>query len=712
MTRNSVKSKNKLTIIGGFLIVLYLLGSLMVIAITRIQNNENQIKIVTSELNDVSHAFIMRDAANNRALLLYRMAQTDDRFLQDDLYIEFVYHGSSFIKSYDIIEQRLHFTKDIELFNTTKKVIRLGGKTQETTAIDIIEGRTEKAHQILADKIIPIQLDVRKKLTLLSRSFQDNADTELNSISAQNEFSILLITIIGSVAIILGLLITYYVTQRVTKSENAFIEQQLLAEEASKAKSMFLATMSHEIRSPLAAIIGFSEILQKDKISPDKKKSILESIHRNSKHLLHLINDILDITKIEAGQLEIEQINVSPFEVINEFQSAIAVIAKEKGLSFNINYAFPLPELIRTDPVRLKQILINLTANAIKFTNKGGINVNVSCNKNKGFMTFDVIDTGIGLTKEQRVKIFDSFTQADSSTTRKFGGSGLGLNICLQLAKQLGGKISVESTPGRGSKFTFSITTGKISNNNLVYSLDHQSNQKESHNLSFTKKLFGKVLLAEDTVDNQNLIEMYVTETGATITIVENGAEAVKICETQRFDLILMDMQMPVMDGIEATKKIRLTDSKTPIISLTANAMKSDYEQCIDAGANEFLTKPIDITRFNQTLYKYLSNTKETTNVGQKIKTLKNLTDKFLIELPARMAMIMELKKQQSWTKLEQETHKLKAIGTPLGYPEITDISSEINLCCHNEEFKEISVLIEELNKYCNSITSIENKNN
>ncbi len=702
------KQTSKLSILGGFMVVLFLLASLMSIAISRIHDNEAQVDEVTHELSDVAHAFIMRDAANNRALLLYRMAQTTDKRLRNELYVSFSSYGSTYITSYNIIKTNIHLEKDIELLNKTQASIQRGSAIQAATAIDLIEGRTKKAHKALANSIIPIQLDVRKQLTLLSQSFQDNADHELKIISKLNKHSILLITIIGTIAITMGFLIMVIVTRRVTRSEQAFIEQRKLADEANKAKSLFLATMSHEIRSPLSAIIGFSDLLRKSKLVRIKQDSCIVSIQRNSKHLLHLINDILDITKIEAGQLEIEQISVSPFAVLDEIQSSILVDSNDKGLGFKINYAFPLPEQIKTDPIRLKQILINLTSNAIKFTERGGINVNVACNKETGSMTFDVIDTGIGLTTEQQENIFSSFTQADSSITRKYGGSGLGLNICKQLAQKLGGGIWVESTLGRGSKFSFNITAGKISDDNLIYSLEHHTNTSDDSKQNPNKRLFGHVLLAEDTEDNQDLIEMYVTDTGAKITIVNNGAEAVKICESSTFDLILMDMQMPVMDGITATSNIRSTGITTPIISLTANAMKSDFEHCIDAGANEFITKPIDVTRFNQILYKYLSNTKKSELSGNKINKLQKLTNKFLADLPTRMSLITGLKEDNNWDKIEEETHKLKGLGTPFGYPEITQMSDEINLCCRNKEFKQIPILVDALNDFCKQIISLK----
>ncbi|MFV2060741.1 MAG: ATP-binding protein [Gammaproteobacteria bacterium] len=697
-------SRNKLIIIAGFFSVLILLGCLMAIAITRIQSNEKQIHTVTQDLSDVSQAFIMRDAANNRALLLYRMAQTKDVFLQDDLYMEFGEHGSVFLNAYKTIESNLRTQKEKDLFLIAKASIKKGGEAQTETVLNLIEGRIAIAHKDLASRIIPIQKDVRNKLTLLASSFQENADDELDSMSRQNNFSTFLITIIGSIAIILGLLITFYVTRRVISSEAAFIKQRYLAEQANQAKTMFLATMSHEIRSPLAAIIGFSELLRKPNISSTKSDSCIETIHRNGQHLLQIINDILDITKIEAGQLDIEILETSPFSILDEFQSTVAVIAKQKNLQFKINYAFPLPETIKTDPIRLKQILFNLSSNAIKFTEEGSVNIDVSFDNINNKLVFTVIDTGIGLTLEQQEKIFDSFTQADSSTTRKYGGSGLGLNICKLLANKLGGDISVESIPDKGSKFSFHINTGEITDDLLVYSLDKRLHLDESKNITHNYKLKGSVLLADDTVDNQNLIEIYVTETGAQITIVDNGADAVKICESQPFDLIFMDMQMPIMDGIEATKLIRLTNKKIPIITLTANAMKADYEKCIAAGANEFLTKPIDLERFNQTLYRYLPIKEKMTHYELKPDKLKKLTQSFLNDLPNRLELINTYFVNKLWDQLEDETHKLKGIGTPFGFPEITLLCESINNRCRSKRYAEISKIVDDLNNYCKTI--------
>ncbi|VAX00358.1 hypothetical protein MNBD_GAMMA22-127 [hydrothermal vent metagenome] len=703
-TKPHIDSRNKITILIGFFTVLILLGSLMTIAVNEIQHNEQQLLAVTQELTEVGHAYVMRDAANNRALILYRMAQTDDDFYRDDLYTEFRRYGSTFMVSFNAVNSSIFRQKDIELFKLAKKSIQKGGQSQTKTAINLIEGDLEIAQDDLANKIIPIQTDVRNRLTALSDSLRNNADNDLKSISNKNSFSILLIRIIGGTAILLGLVITFYVTRRVTKTEAAFQEQRYLTEKASQAKSMFLATMSHEIRSPLAAIIGFSDLLRKQQAENSKLNTFTESIYRNSKHLLQLINDILDITKIEAGQLNIEIITTSLFSVLDEFQSTIISNVHNKGLKFELNFSYPMPKNIKTDPIRLKQILYNLTNNAIKFTDEGCININVSYDQYNEKIVFDIIDTGIGLTPKQQEKIFESFTQADSSTTRKYGGSGLGLNICKQLSEKLGGKLWVESSINHGSKFSFNINSGEVAKEQLIYSANFHPNEQDKKIADPKTKLQGHVLLAEDTIDNQNLIEMYVTQTGANITIVNNGAQAVKICEEHEFDLILMDMQMPVMDGIEATKAIRSFDSKIPIISLTANAMRSDYEKCIDAGATEFMTKPIDIEQFNQTLLKYLSNIKGIVNKKNMPTKIEQLSHKFIVELPERLKLINQLHQQKSWFELESETHKLKAIGTPLGFPKITEISEQINLSCRNNDFNAINESMLSLNDFCNSI--------
>ncbi len=365
-------------------------------------------------------------------------------------------------------------------------------------------------------------------------------------------------------------------------------------ETATKAKSAFMANMSHEIRTPLTAIIGFGEHLQSPDIPMSDRGKAIDSIVQNGAHLQQIINDILDLSKVEAEKLEVERIEVSLFELIKHIETLVSIQTQERGLTYTIDYDFPLPEKIITDPLRYKQILINICNNAIKFTEKGGIHINIALQQNRK-LRVDIKDSGIGLEADQIDRIFEAFTQADSSTSRKYGGTGLGLPLSRKLAEMLGGNITVTSTPGLGSCFSIVTDPGYIDTAKLIDKVPsnvHTTSKTESDTAPV--QLSGTILLAEDTIDNQRLISMYIHKVGAHIDIANNGQEAVDAALSKEYDLILMDMQMPIMDGMQAVKILRERSYSKPIAALTANAMKKDMEYCINAGCDDFLAKPID----------------------------------------------------------------------------------------------------------------------
>lgn len=484
-----------------------------------------------------------------------------------------------------------------------------------------------------------------------------------------------------------------------------------VAESASSAKSAFLANMSHEIRTPLTAILGFGSLLKDGTLSQYQIQQHVESIIRAGNHLHQIINDILDMSKIEAGQLLVEKEEVNLPELMSDIGFLMRSHAEEKGLNFRIKYNFPLPRVITTDGTRIKQILLNLCGNAIKFTNDGTIDIVVSYEPKTNSMDFDVIDTGVGMTQEELQNLFRPFTQADTSNTREYGGTGLGLCICKELVTNLGGEISCQSRKGIGSRFTFTMDPGVIDEANLVNKFDDGYVEPDDNLIKIDPNtLMGRVLLAEDTLDNQKLISMYVTRAGAHVDVVENGRKAVDKALSEEYDLILMDMQMPVMSGLDATAKLRAMGYTKPIVALTANALKEDQDKSMRAGLNEYLIKPVDLNRFNSVLKQYLkpvvppvSYASETQVIHDVVSDFENdpeflaLVKQFKDELPGRMQAIQNALGDSDWVELKSLVHKLKGLGSSFGYPELSDLSAKIQTELHNKRFENASGLVEKL---------------
>ncbi|MHC4551628.1 MAG: ATP-binding protein [Planctomycetota bacterium] len=384
------------------------------------------------------------------------------------------------------------------------------------------------------------------------------------------------------------------------------------ADDANQAKSEFLANMSHEIRTPMNAIIGFSELLADEDLT-EQQQSFLSTVLNSGRSLLQLINDILDFSKIEAGRLETEIIECNTEQFLGDMGSFLRPLAIEKGLDFNILQCSELPAFFYTDPVRVRQCLINLVSNAIKFTADGHVFVNVCTERqeDEDCIRFDVEDTGIGIPEEQQKNIFEAFTQADGSTTRKYGGTGLGLTITQQLTELLGGTISLQSTPGGGSTFTIIVPMGvqldQTATINKYNVIEDIVETPKSNTADEPDQPEGaRVLVAEDAPANQTLIRILLERLGHTVRIVENGAEAVNAVEQDNYDIILMDIMMPVMNGYEAVKQLRSNGCDLPIIALTANAMKGDDQKCCEAGCDGYLPKPINRDTLVELLESYL----------------------------------------------------------------------------------------------------------
>ncbi len=537
---------------------------------------------------------------------------------------------------------------------------------------------------------------------------------EKREINTSKEITILNETITQLEELTIGRQILLQEIKHKEEFQKRLIGANEIVVKASKAKSDFLSNMSHEIRTPLTAVIGFSETLLDSDQSMHTRINTIKTIIRNGKHLLSLINNILDLSKIEADKIEIEKINIDPFKILTEVSSLLSSLAVEKNIDFKINYLSELPKHFKSDPVKLKQILINLASNAIKFTEKGSVTINVKLLKEQQKISFEVEDTGIGLKPEQLNKLFKSFSQADSSTTRKYGGTGLGLVLSKRLAELLGGTIVVESQFGIGSRFQVTIETDSLHNIELIneQGYAHFTSQENVEVKTPPIKFTGEILLAEDTPDLQRLIALYLRKTGANVTVVENGKLAVEQALNKEFDVIFTDIQMPVMGGIEAVKIMRKQGYKKPIIALTANVMEKNKLICIQAGCDGFVSKPVNRNKLIEVAAKYLQPAHEEkiddspilSNLLTTEPQLENIISSFIIGLPELITQVEEALNSKNWSQLEKQIQETKNAASQHGYPVLVELSSMILFQLASQDYSEIKELVERFKNICERI--------
>ena len=473
-------------------------------------------------------------------------------------------------------------------------------------------------------------------------------------------------------------------------------ELEILLQELQRAtdvKSQFLANMSHEIRTPLTAVIGQAEAIISGDINPQDIKQEVQIIHNNSNHLLNLINDILDLSRIEANKMELDFKSHDLHDVLDVLRDLFSGQAQAKGLDFTIVEQLPKPFLMSIDRMRLQQILINLCSNAMKFTHLGFVKLVIKVDG--GNIDFCVIDSGIGLSDKHVKDVFNSFSQGDSSISRRFGGSGLGLSLSQNLASMMDGNITVNSQIDQGSTFTLSIPC--LSSE---FGCGHPVVQTNDTKFEVPNvKLSGLVLLADDHQDNRRFIARLLRVLGLNVVCAENGLQAISLCETNNPDLILLDIQMPEMDGIETLKTLRNNGVTQPIVALTANAMSHEIEHYLSIGFDNYLSKPIAREQFIETISHYMLHKESDDKQGNESVQfdISDLAEDFRRSLYIEKLHITTASNDNDYPQLAILTHRLSGAASMFGFVQIAELALNIERLLKEKDFDEADKLIKPL---------------
>jgi len=523
--------------------------------------------------------------------------------------------------------------------------------------------------------------------------------------------------------------------------EPAPLQSQLHTEPANHAKDEFLANISHEIRTPLTAILGFTDLLLRGGEDEARRREYLTLIRRSGKHLLDLINDVLDLSKIKAGKMRIRPVECSVHEVICDVVALSRLAADQRQLDLKYVWNGPIPQRVCTDPARFRQLVTNLLGNALKFTERGGVTVSLEMldaagdkgQPSRRMLAVRVADTGIGISRDKLAEIFEPFNQADTTVTRRYGGTGLGLTITREIVRSLGGRLTVSSQPGVGSTFTATIDPGPLDGVPMIKekpSCDGVSPLGVAARAVSTlaEDLAGvRVLLVEDGDVNRRLIAAMLAETGAQVDTAENGCVGIERVLATNYDVILMDMQMPVLDGFRATAELRRLGLTVPIIALTAHAMSAELERCQQVGCSACLSKPVDVATLLRTLHEALdaaspvsaapeSEAQRTVDVvfshgSESLKSslpakFNDIVCRFVPQLKQLVHDLRTAFDQRDLTTMRRLTHALRGSAGTAGFHCFTTPSQRMSQALNAMDWAQAAVALEEIERMAERVVS------